>query len=119
MDSYDNSGASYRAANAALCAAEQGHFWDYHDTLYANQVTEDASLFTDERLIVMAQNLNLDMTAFNQCYQAKRYASDIQNGISQALTLNIHQTPSILVNGILIQSYNQLSSAIDAALAGK
>ncbi|MCX6035347.1 MAG: thioredoxin domain-containing protein [Chloroflexi bacterium] len=119
MDSYDNSGASYRAANAALCAAEQGHFWDYHETLYANQVTEDASLFTDERLIVMAQNINLDMTAFDQCYQAKRYASDIQNDISQALTLNIHQTPSILVNGILIQSYNQLSSAIDAALAGK
>jgi len=62
IDGNDGSDASYRSANAAMCAAEQGHFWDYHDTLYANQVSESASLFTDERLTTMAQNLNLDMT---------------------------------------------------------
>ncbi|HEY5158161.1 MAG TPA: thioredoxin domain-containing protein, partial [Anaerolineales bacterium] len=84
IDGNTGSDASSRSANAAMCAAEQGRFWDYHDTLYANQVTEDASLFTDERLVAMAQNLNLDMTAFNQCYQAKKYAPDIQNDISQA-----------------------------------
>jgi protein-disulfide isomerase len=102
-----------------MCAAEQGRFWDYHDTLFANQVTESASLFTDERLVTMAQNLNLDMTAFNQCYQAKRYAPDIQNDISQARSLNLSFTPSILVNGTLIQSFDQLSTVIDSALAGK
>jgi protein-disulfide isomerase len=119
MDSYDNSSTSYQAANAALCAAEQGHFWDYHDTLYANQVTEDASLFTDERLIAMAQNLNLDMTIFNKCFQEKRYATDIQNDNSQAQSLNLTFTPSILVDGTLIKSFDQLSTAIDTALAGK
>jgi protein-disulfide isomerase len=119
IDGGDGSDASYRAANAAMCAAEQGHFWDYHDILYTNQVTEDASLFTDERLVTMAQNLNLDMTAFNQCYQAKRDAPDIQNDISQAISLKLTFTPSILVNGTLIQSYNQVTAAIDAALAGK
>jgi protein-disulfide isomerase len=117
----DGTDASYRSANAAMCAAEQGHFWDYHDTLFANQVTESASLFTDERLVKMAQDLNLDMTAFNQCYQAKRYAADIQADISQAHSLNLTFTPSILVDGKLVQfqNINQLTSAIDAALAGK
>ena len=86
IDGNDGTDASFRSANAALCASEQGHFWDYHDTLYANQVTESASLFTDERLVTMAKNLNLDMTAFTQCYQAKKYASDINNDISQAHT---------------------------------
>jgi protein-disulfide isomerase len=66
IDGYDNSGASYQAANAALCAAEQGDFWNYHDILFANQITEDASYFTNERLITMAQNLKLDMKVFNQ-----------------------------------------------------
>ncbi len=121
IDGNDGTDASYRSANAAMCAGEQGRFWDFHDTLFANQVSEDASLFTDVRLVAMAQNLNLDMTAFNQCYQAKKYASDIQADISQAHTLNLTGTPSILVDGKLlqIQTFNDVSTAIDAALAGK
>ncbi|MBE3038637.1 MAG: DsbA family protein [Chloroflexi bacterium] len=119
VDGNDGTDASYRSSNAAMCAAEQGYFWDYHDTLFANQVTEDASLFTDERLVIMAQNLNLDMTTFNQCFQEDRYASDIQNDISQGQSLSITGTPSIFVNGTLIQSFDQLSTVIDAALAGK
>jgi len=122
IDGNDGTDASYRSANAALCAAEQGRFWDYHDTLYANQTSEDASLFTDERLVTMAQNLNLDMTAFNQCYQAKKYASDINNDISQAHSLNLSGTPSILVNGTLVQiqnSFDIVATTIETALAGK
>jgi protein-disulfide isomerase len=121
IDGNDGTDASYRSANAAMCAGEQGRFWDFHDTLFANQVSEDASLFTDVRLVAMAQNLNLDMTAFNQCYQAKKFASNIQADISQAHTLNLTGTPSILVDGKLlqIQTFNDVSAAIDAALAGK
>lgn len=119
IDGNDGTTASYQSANAAMCAADQGRFWDYHATLFANQVTESASLFTDERLVLMAQNLNLNMTAFNQCFQAKQFASDIQNDISQARSLNLTFTPSILVDGTLIQSFDQLSTVIDAALAGK
>ncbi len=52
---------------------------------------KSASLFTDARLVKMAENLKLDMTAFNQCYQAKKYASDIQNDISRAISLNIYR----------------------------
>lgn len=123
IDGSDGTDASYRAANAAMCAADQGRFWDYHDILYTNQVTEDASLFTDERLVSMAQNLNLDMTAFNQCYQAKKYASDINNDTSQAHSLGLTYTPSILVDGTLVQVqqsfFDDISTAIEAALAGK
>ena len=121
IDGHDGTDASYRSANAALCAGEQGRFWDYHDTLFANQITEDAALFTDARLVSMAQNLNLDMTAFNQCFQAKKYASEIQADISQASSLNLTGTPSILVDGKQLQmrSFNEISTAIDAALAGK
>jgi protein-disulfide isomerase len=121
IDGNDGTDASYRSANAAMCAGEQGRFWDFHDTLFSNQVSEDASLFTDVRLVDMAQNLNLDMIAFNQCYQTKKFASNIQSDISQAHTLNLTGTPSILVDGKLlqIQTFNDVSAAIDAALAGK
>jgi protein-disulfide isomerase len=119
IDNFDNSGTSYQSANAALCANEQNRFWDYHDTLYANQVTEDAYLFTDTRLVTMAENLKLDMTAFNQCFQAKKYASVIQNDIAQAQTLKVTGTPSIFVNGTFVSAFQQTVQAIDTALAGK
>jgi protein-disulfide isomerase len=119
IDGGDGTDASYRSANAALCASEQGHFWDYHDTLYANQITESASLFTDARLTTMAENLKLDMTAFNQCFQAKKYASVIQKDISDGQSLKISGTPTIFVNGTAVSNFQQVPQAIDTALAGK
>ena len=119
IDSNDGTDASYRSANAVLCASEQGHFWDYHDTLYANQITEDAALFTDARLVTMAGNLKLDMTAFNQCYQAKKYASVVQADITQGGKLKITGTPSIFVNGTFVSDFQKTTQAIDTALAGK
>jgi protein-disulfide isomerase len=119
IDRGDGTDASYRSANAALCASEQNRFWDYHDTLFTNQVTEDAYLYTDARLVKMAENLKLDMTAFNQCYQAKKYDSVVQNDITQAQALKVTGTPSIFVNGTLVSSFQQVPQAIDTALAGQ
>ena len=115
----DGSDASVRSANAALCANEQGHFWDYHDTLYANQVTESASLYTDARLVTMAENLKLDMTAFNACYKAKKYASVVSNDGTKAQSLGVSGTPSIFVNGTMVANFANTTQAIDTALAGK
>jgi len=119
IDGNDGTDASYRSANAAMCANEQGHFWDYHDTLYANQITESADLYTDARLVTMAQNLGLDMTAFNQCFQAKKYASNIQTDIAQGQSLNVRGTPSIFVDGTFVTSFTEATQAIDTALVGK
>ena len=115
----DGTDASYRSANAALCASEQGRFWDYHDTLYANQITESASLFTDARLIKMAENLKLDMTAFNQCFQAKKYAGIVRSDVSLGQSLGVNGTPSIFVDGKLVSNFSLTTQAIDTALAGK
>jgi protein-disulfide isomerase len=119
IDGNDGTNASNQAANAALCASEQNRFWDYHATLYANQLTESASLYTDARLVTMAENLKLDMTAFNQCFQAKKYASDIQKDIALGQTLSITGTPSIFVNGKVVSNFSNTTQAIDAALAGQ
>jgi protein-disulfide isomerase len=119
IDGNDGQDASYRSANAAQCASEQKRFWDYHASLYANQVTEDASLFTDVRLLKMAENLKLDMPAFKSCYQAKKYASVVQSDIARGQSLKLTGTPSVIVNGTLVPQFNNTIQAIDAALAGK
>ncbi len=119
VDIIDGNDASHRAANAALCAADQNKFWPYHDTLYANQVTEAPEIFTDSRLAQMAQSVGLDMNAFNQCYSTRKFDPEIGKSLAAATALKINSTPSVVVNGTLISSYSQLDQAVDSALAGE
>ena len=119
IDNYDKTDASRRSANAAMCASEQGMFWEYHETLFANQITESASLFTDERLRQMAENVGLDLTKFDACYQAKKYDGTIKEDIAKGQALGVSGTPSIYVNGVLVNQFDQVGTAIENALAGK
>lgn len=114
IDSYDDTSTSYNSALAAMCAADQNLFWEYQDTLYANQVTEAAALYSDERLVQMAQNIGLDMDVFNQCFENKVHQDIVEGDISEARSLGVRSTPSIFVNGVLTP-YNQLTAAIEAA----
>ncbi len=120
IDSNDGTNASHQAANASLCAAAQNKFWDYHNILYTNQTSEDASLYTDARLTAMAKTIGLDMNSFNQCFKQNQFSSQITQDIAQGQSLNVSGTPSIFVNGTFVQTdYTTISQAIDNALAGK
>ena len=41
---------SIRAAEASECASDQGKFWEYANTLFANQAGENQGAFRDEKL---------------------------------------------------------------------
>ncbi len=122
IDSSSVTKESRQSANAAMCANEQGHFWDYHDILFANQSGENLGAFTDKRLQAFAESLGLDMKAFNQCFSKDKYKNEIEAEYQKGISLNVDSTPTVIVNGQmvtpgLIPSYDQLKSAIDAALA--
>ncbi|MGD0612599.1 MAG: thioredoxin domain-containing protein [Anaerolineales bacterium] len=119
------SGESHQAANAAMCAAAQGRFWDYHDMLFANWLGENAGSFTNARLVVFAQRLGLDMTAFNACFQVNTYADQIAQDAQAGGKLGVPPTPGIFVNGKMVvssagqdylPSFADISKTIDAAL---
>ena len=59
---------SFLAAQAAECALDQGadKFWKYHDLLFAARGTGRAA-YSNTRLKMYAQEIGLDMTAFNRC----------------------------------------------------
>jgi protein-disulfide isomerase len=124
IDSGNATGESHQAANAAMCALEQGRFWDYHNLLFANWGGENQGAFVDPRLVAFAENLGLDMTKFNQCFTANTYSNYINQDLLTGQRFGVKGTPSVFVNGTLVTpgyvpSYDQLSQAIDAALAGK
>ncbi len=118
-------GESHDAANAALCASAQNRFWDYHDMLFANWEGENAGSYTRPRLVAFAQNLGLDMSAFNKCFNADAYAAQIAQDMAAGAKLGVPPTPGIFVNGKAVVSsgggnymptYNDISQAIEAAL---
>jgi protein-disulfide isomerase len=108
-----------RAAEAAACAADQGAYWRYHDTLYLNQSGPNS--FTDVRLKQMAETLGLDTGTFNQCLDSGEKKAAVEASIAEAQAQGIDSTPTIIINGTEIaewHDYNVVKQAIDAALAG-
>jgi len=123
IDSNSINKESHQAANASMCALEQGKFWAYHDILYANQGIENGGSYNNKRLQAFAQSIGLDMTKFNQCFSANKYSAEIQAEYQQGITLGVTGTPTVFLNGKsvtpgFVPTYDELKSAIDAALAG-
>ena len=90
---------SHQAANAAMCAADQERFWDYHDILFNNWTGENVGDFTDPRLFAYANNLKLDMAKFTACFSANDHKAQIDADIAGGLKLGVDGTPSVFVNG--------------------
>jgi protein-disulfide isomerase len=105
------------AAEAAMCANEQGKFWEFHDALFADQ----ASLGQDFYLQI-AQNLGLDMTAFQDCLTTEKYSAEIQKDSDFALNLGVNSTPTFFINGLAVvgaQPIDVFKQVIDKELAGE
>ncbi len=115
-----NGGESDQAANASMCASEQGKFWEMHGTIFANWNGEGQGAYADNRLTAFADKAGLDMTAFNTCFKANKYKAEIQADFDGGNKLGVKGTPSIFVNGTFITpgfipSYDDVLKAVDAA----
>lgn len=98
------------AARAALCAGEQGLFWEMHDTLFEWQEIYAGSAFSDNRLRTGAAALGLDMDAFSSCVTSERTDTTLGNAQAQG----VNATPTIQVNGSTVPaSLEAVNAAID------
>ena len=119
LDDRDASKDSDRSANAALCAAEQGRFWDYKKLLFANQ-TGAVEQFSDKRLIAFAESLGLDITDFEACYDDNRFQSQINEEMALGRDKGITGTPTVFINGVdiapgRVPTFEQIQQAVQAA----
>jgi protein-disulfide isomerase len=113
---------SIDAAEASECANEQGKFWEYADTLFANQRGENRGAFSLSRLKQFAVDLGLDTAAFNTCLDARRYRSVVEQETQQAQARGVRQTPSIAVNNQLLEGapdFARLSQMIEQIAGGQ
>jgi len=108
---------AFPAAEASMCANEQGAFWQYHDKIF-----EDQSQLGDDLYLQIATELGLDSKAFTDCMTSEKYKDAIQQDSDFAVNLGVNSTPTFFINGLAVvgaQPLNVFTQVIDKELAGE
>jgi protein-disulfide isomerase len=105
-----------QAMNAALAAAaaqRQGKFWEMHEILFANQ-----RALAPEQIKEYARQLGLDMAKFEADLQSDEVKAVVQDDSQLAQRVGVRGTPTIFVNGKVLQnrSLDGFKQLIDPAL---
>lgn len=104
-----------KAAEASLCAHEQGKFWQLHDLMFSEN-----DRLTVADLKEKAGRVGLDQTKFDTCMRDERYAAQVQRDMAEGARIGVTGTPALYVNGIMVDGgavpYETVASAIQKEL---
>jgi protein-disulfide isomerase len=96
----DGNNESSLASQAALCASEQDKYLEMSDKLFGNYGGVQQGAFNRANLNRFAEDLDLDMDAFNACMDSGRYVPVLADSVAQGQGQGITATPMfILDNG--------------------
>jgi protein-disulfide isomerase len=82
------------AAQAALCAKDQGKFWEYHDQLFANM-----KALKDQKWGEYATAIGIDKDKLEKCVADKKYEAQVRAEMAEGRKAKVRGTPSIYING--------------------
>ncbi|HVO94833.1 MAG TPA: thioredoxin domain-containing protein [Terriglobales bacterium] len=83
---------AFKAAEAAICSAEQGKFWAMHSRLFDSQ---DSHYFND--WANHAQKLALDSDRFTRCLESDATASRVKKDLADGKSAGVKVTPTFLL----------------------
>lgn len=108
-----------RAARAVEAAAQQGQFEQMYVKMYETQTEwAEQRVPKDDVFRGFAQDLGLDMAAWDAAYQDPATLDRINADVADGQALGVTGTPSFFIDGQRLQpqSYQDLTDALDAAL---
>jgi protein-disulfide isomerase len=103
-----------KAAEASLCALDQGKFWEMHDAMFANQ-----SALGVDQLKAKAAELGMNAEKFNKCVDSGEKAAAIQVDQKAGAAAGVNGTPAMFVNGRFINGavpIDQITTVVDDEL---
>jgi len=106
-----------KAAEAALCAKEQGKFWEMHDAMF-----KDQSGLAVDALKTKAAGLGLKAADFNSCLDSGREKPAVEADVKDGSKAGVSGTPAMFINGRFINGavpFEQISQVIDDELRRK
>ncbi|MEI7011713.1 DsbA family protein [Leptospira licerasiae] len=96
MDFHRNAMFAHVAAN---CSIPQGKYWQYNSLLF-----ENGRQLEKGNVIRLAQQVGLDMGAFNRCIADEdKIKSEIEADMQAGQSYGVNGTPAFFINGILVE----------------
>jgi len=109
-----------KAAEAALCAADQDKYWEYHDLLFENQNLWSGNDNDVQVFSTIAQGAGLDGAKLAQCITSGKYTDTVNKDIAAGDKKGISGTPTIFINDQKVvgaQDYYTIKQTIEEELA--
>jgi protein-disulfide isomerase len=106
-----------KAAEASMCANEQGKFWNYYEALFKNQ-----QKLTVPDLKEQAKGLGLDTAKFDKCLDSNEKAKLVQTDQEAGGKAGVTGTPAFFINGVMLSGalpLDEFKRVIDQELASK
>jgi len=104
-----------KAAEASLCANEQGKFWQLHDAMFTDQ-----QHLTVDDLKGKAAALSMNAETFATCLDSGKHAAAIRESIIEGSKAGVDGTPALFINGRFLggnQPYAEIEKLIEDELA--
>jgi protein-disulfide isomerase len=83
---------AHKAAEAALCAEEQGKYWDLHDRFFADQ-----KKITVDDIPEHAAAMGADAAALRKCMDSGKYAQKVATDLAEGQDLGVSGTPTFFM----------------------
>lgn len=81
-----------KASEAALCAGDQGKYWEMHDLIFKNQ-----RKLSDADLLAHSETLALDKSGFQSCLESGKYTEQVKNDVQFGAKAGVRGTPSFVL----------------------
>jgi protein-disulfide isomerase len=93
---------SVRAANAMMCAADEGHYLDFHQAIYTVQPElENSGFFSNVNLIKIGDYIGLTSKTFTDCVTQGSKLEIVKAHEDSMPTYKVNGTPTVFINGKL------------------
>lgn len=79
---------AHKLSQAALCAGDQGKYWEMHDRFFDVRKASPKTIDAD------AEALGLDMATFKECYDSEKYKKTVDKDIADGSKMGVRGTPS-------------------------
>lgn len=85
------------AAIAGTCANEQGKFWEFYNQAFTTKKLDIDSLYS------YAKNIGTDESKFDTCIKSQKYLNNIEQDLTDAVSIGLRGTPTYLINGEIVE----------------
>ena len=94
---------SQLAAEATLCAADQGQFREYRDAIFTAWSQAGPAAYSEEELRGTANQLGLNEESFSACLDSGAKRAAIEDNMRLAEEAGTNEVPTVFINGVEVE----------------